>query len=68
MTDTELERAIDDAGRAAVFERARRLGWSPDNPPPAWVWASIASDVKAGRPSGMPPERLDEAILGFRLF
>lgn len=65
--DEELERLIDDAGRTAVFERARLLGWSQECPPPAWVWREIAADVKDGKPSGLPPKRMDEALLGFRL-
>lgn len=68
MNDESLERAIDEAGRAAVFERARRLGYTAASGAPPWVWREIAADIKAGRPSGMPPQRLDEALLGFRLF
>jgi hypothetical protein len=67
MSDEELERAIDEAGRSAVFSRARALGWTTGEAP-EWVWRQIADDVKHGRPSGNPPQRLDEALLGFRLF
>lgn len=68
MTNEQVEREIDEAGRAEVFARARALGWSADNAPPIWVWVGIARDIKEGRPSGLPPQRLDEALLGFRLF
>jgi hypothetical protein len=64
-----LEDLIDEAGREAVFERARTYGWGHGSNPPSWVWADIAREVKAGAPPSAPPPRgLDEAILGFRLF
>lgn len=63
--DEALEAMIDRAGREAVFQRAREYGWH--GAPPKWVWRQIADDVKNNRPSGMPPQRLDEALLGFRL-
>jgi hypothetical protein len=68
MSDGELEKLIDEAGRSAVFARARALGWASGDAPPKWVWQQIAADVKAGRPSGAPPQRLDEALLGFKLW
>ncbi len=64
---TELERLIDEAGRSAVFARARYLGWNSGEAP-EWVWRQIALDVKGGKSSGsMPPQRLDDSLLGFRL-
>jgi len=68
MLDLELEREIDEAGREEVFARARALGW--EGPVEKWIWRSIIDDIKAGRhtPTGAPPRRLDEALLGFRLF
>lgn len=68
MSDEALEREIDEVGRAAVFERARALGWSSGDGVPKWVWRGIVSDLQNGLPSGTPPQRLDEALLGFRLF
>lgn len=44
-TDAQLEQFIDAAGREAVFDRARSLGWTVDNPPPKWVWGQIAEEV-----------------------
>lgn len=66
--DEALEREIDAVGRSLVFERARMLGWSPRDAVPMFVWRGIVDDLKNGRPLGMPPQRLDEAVLGFRLF
>ena len=63
----DIERLIDEAGREAVLTRARALGWTSGEAP-RWVWVGIAHDIKQGIPSGMPPQRLDEALLGFKLF
>jgi hypothetical protein len=50
-TPERVEALIDAAGRAEVFERARVLGWTYDNPPPLWVWAHIAAEVSDARPT-----------------
>lgn len=67
--DEELEKEIDDAGREAVFARARANGWSVDNPPPKWVWQGLCHEVRRSYSSPQqPPPSLSEAIFGFRLF
>ena len=66
--DERLEKAIDEAGRSAVFARAATYGWTSYSSPPKWVWWGIVDEVKAGKPPAVPPPRLDEALLGFRLF
>lgn len=43
--DAELEAAIDEAGREAVFRRAREIGWSAGDPVPMWVWWQIVGEV-----------------------
>ncbi len=69
MSDDDLEAEIDAVGRAEVFARARALGWTTDAPPEKWVWRAICHDVRSGVPAyASEPKRLDEAILGFRLF
>ena len=45
MSDVELERLIDRAGRADVFAYARAAGWTLSNTPPQWVWVQIANEV-----------------------
>jgi hypothetical protein len=45
--DIELEKAIDEAGRDKVFQRAREIGWMNDCPP-AWVWWGIVNEIKTG--------------------
>jgi len=49
ITPASVEAAIEAVGRDAVFARAQELGWTPDNPPPLWVWQLIA--VELGRTS-----------------
>jgi hypothetical protein len=46
MSDEELERQIDEAGRNAVFARASAHGWK-NVPPPKWVWYQIVAEVRA---------------------
>lgn len=36
--DTELEAAIDRAGRDIVFAVMRAHGWSAGDMPPKWAW------------------------------
>lgn len=38
MIDNELEKAIDEAGREAVFAIMRAAGWSSVDQPPKWAW------------------------------
>ena len=45
-TPESVEAAIEAAGRAEVFEEARRIGWTCANPP-LYVWGIIASEVMA---------------------
>lgn len=55
MTDEELERAIDLAGRDKVFARARQYGWTAADMPPRYVWTGIIAELareSAGRPAG----------------
>ena len=47
ITSATVESAIDQAGRAAVFARAKSLGWSVANPAPLWVWNQIAYQIIA---------------------
>lgn len=46
-TPEAVEARIELAGRAEVFDEARRLGWTSYNPAPLWVWGAIANDVLA---------------------
>lgn len=45
ITSASVEADIDRAGRLAVFERARELGWSAAMPAPLWVWNAIAVEI-----------------------
>lgn len=42
--DTDLETAIDRAGRERVFTRARQLGWGAGAP--KFVWWNIVADLR----------------------
>ncbi len=44
LTDENVEKIIDEAGRARVFQRARELGWTDDTPP-RWVWVQISHEL-----------------------
>lgn len=44
--DDELEAAIDEVGREAVFLRAAQVGWLPGSNPPKWVWWEIVRDLR----------------------
>ena len=46
MTDADLERAIDLAGRDRVFARARRYGWTSNDIPPRYVWTGIVAELR----------------------
>lgn len=48
LTPEHVERLIDEAGREAVFDRARALGWT-QTAPPLWAWQQIALEVKAAK-------------------
>lgn len=65
--DEELEALIDRVGRAAVFSRARALGWSQGNAP-KWVWRNIALEIERGVPPPHDSRPLHEQVLGLRLF
>lgn len=43
--DQELEKAIDEAGREKVFERAKERGWLNETPP-VWVWWGLVREVR----------------------
>lgn len=45
LTDENVEKIIDEAGRNRVFERAHELGWLPEETPPKWVWVQIAYEL-----------------------
>ena len=51
LTPEIVERAIDEAGRATVFDRARAAGWGTNRhgSPPLWVWYQIAQEIIAER-------------------
>jgi len=42
--DDVLEKAIDEAGRDKVFQRARDIGWR--DAPPKWVWWGIIAELR----------------------
>lgn len=44
--DTELEAAIDEAGRDRVFARAYHHGWTGSLTPPKWVWWGIVLELR----------------------
>lgn len=46
--DEELEKAIDEAGREAVFAVVRSAGWTPGESLPKWIWESAVRQVNAG--------------------
>lgn len=45
ITDANVEKIIDEAGRDAVFARARELGWGVEETPPRWVWVQISYEL-----------------------
>lgn len=44
LTPEYVEKLLDEAGRDAVFARARDLGWA-DGGAPLWVWKEIAAEL-----------------------
>lgn len=72
--DEELEKLIDEAGRDKVFARARTLGWRYGDMIEKWMWRQICYEMMSDQPRSepeampLPPQRLDEALFGFRLF
>jgi len=74
MIDSDLEAAIDAAGRDAVFARARSYGYTEQNPPEKYVWRQIVEEVKQAKPVQYtmhlrPDTRpMHEQLLGFRLW
>ena len=47
--DTELEAAIDRAGRDQVFAMAMAAGWNPGDAVPKYVWRDIIANLIASR-------------------
>jgi hypothetical protein len=45
LSPAYVEALIDEAGRSAVFARARDLGWTNGMLPPLWVWNQIAVEI-----------------------
>lgn len=61
--DANLEALIDEAGRDAVFARARALGWSVYHSPPKWVWHGIVHEVRKAKESAPQYQYLDRLLL-----
>ncbi len=36
--EKDIEKALDNAGRFAVFDLMRACGWTGKDTPPKWVW------------------------------
>jgi len=46
-----LEKAIDSAGRLAVFDMMRAVGWTEKDAPPMWVWWEVVRYVNSRQTS-----------------